>query len=91
MVSITKITLEPANGDKTGRLNYNMGRPWYNAQWAIGTRLRFHDLRHTFASHAAQSGKVSLYQIKEWLGHSSIDTTEIYAHLLPHDDSINAF
>ncbi len=83
--------IEPANGDKTGRLNYNMGRPWYNAQWAIGTRLRFHDLRHTFASHAAQSGKVSLYQIKEWLGHSSIDTTEIYAHLLPHDDSINAF
>ena len=58
---------------------------------SIGIKIRFHDLRHTFASHAAQSGRVSLYQIKEWLGHSSIDTTEIYAHLLPYDDSINAF
>ena len=39
-----------------------------------------HTLRFTFASHLAMAG-VSLYTAKELLGHSSIKTTEIYAHL----------
>jgi hypothetical protein len=30
-----------------------------------------------------QSGEVSLYVVKEWLGHSSITVTERYAHLAP--------
>jgi integrase len=41
-----------------------------------------HTLRHTFASHLAQAG-VPLYSISKMLGHSSITTTEIYAHLCP--------
>jgi integrase len=45
-------------------------------------RLRWHDLRHTFASHLAMAG-VPLKQIQEWLGHSSIITTMMYAHLQP--------
>lgn len=39
-----------------------------------------HNFRHTFASHLAMEG-VPLNTIKELLGHSSIKTTEIYAHL----------
>ena len=39
-----------------------------------------HTLRFIFASHLAMAG-VSLYTVKELLGHSSIKTTEIYAHL----------
>ncbi len=50
-----------------------------------------HVLRHTFASLAVQSGKVDLYQIKEWLGHSNIEMTQIYAHLLPYHRNINEF
>ena len=50
-----------------------------------------HVLRHTFASLAVQSGKVDLYQVKEWLGHSSVEMTQIYAHLLPYNKNINEF
>jgi len=46
----------------------------------IDSAIHFHSLRHSFASNLAQKG-VSLYVIKELLGHSSITTTEIYSHL----------
>lgn len=42
----------------------------------------FHTTRHTFASWLVSSG-VDLYVVSKWLGHASIKTTEIYAHLLP--------
>lgn len=48
-------------------------------------RIRFHDLRHTFATNLASTRRVSLYQIQALLGHSTPTQTQRYAHLLRDD------
>ena len=46
-------------------------------------RIRFHDLRHTFATLLLQNGE-SLAYVKDQLGHSSIRmTVDVYGHLVP--------
>jgi integrase len=46
-------------------------------------RIRFHDIRHTFASRLIQNGE-SLVYVKDQLGHHSIKVTvDVYGHLVP--------
>jgi integrase len=70
------------------------GKPhdkWWSAGWAKWApkrepRVRFHDLRHTCASHLVMGSwgrAFSLSEVKEWLGHSDIAVTQRYAHLAP--------
>ncbi len=42
--------------------------------------IRFHDLRHTFASNFLMGGG-NIYDLQKILGHSTIQVTERYAHL----------
>ncbi|MBC7421345.1 MAG: tyrosine-type recombinase/integrase [Bdellovibrio sp.] len=46
------------------------------------THFRFHDLRHTFASHFVMSGG-SLYDLQKLLGRARFEETQRYAHLTP--------
>ena len=46
----------------------------------LNDKIHFHSLRHSFASNLVQKG-VSLYVVKELLGHEDIKTTQIYSHL----------
>jgi integrase len=41
--------------------------------------LRFHDLRHTFATRLVQSG-ADIYAVQRLLGHKSLEMTSRYAH-----------
>lgn len=49
----------------------------------VDETLRFHDLRHTFASHWMMDGGC-IFKLSKVLGHSSVVQTErVYAHLSP--------
>jgi site-specific recombinase XerD len=45
-------------------------------------KIRWHEFRHTYAS-TLVSGGVPLLQVSVLAGHSSVRTTERYAHLAP--------
>lgn len=54
----------------------------YATDYGFDNNIHFHSLRHTFASWLIQNGG-SIYDIKDLLGHSSVQVTEIYSHLTP--------
>jgi integrase len=60
-----------------------LGRRFKAACVEAGVRpIRFHDLRHTFATRLAASGQ-PMRTIQEFLGHADSKTTQIYAHYAP--------
>lgn len=65
------------------------GHQWRRAVKTAGVPgLRYHDLRHTFASTLLSRG-VSVKAVADWLGHASPTITlSTYAHLMPADEEV---
>jgi integrase len=50
-------------------------------------KMRWHDLRHTYASLMLAAG-IPPYKLSRWMGHASLVTTDtVYSHLYPSDYS----
>lgn len=68
-------------GKVHGQPMVNIFKPWDIVRKAAGLDdFRLHDIRHSFASTAAESG-ASLLHIGKLLGHKKSTTTERYAHI----------
>jgi integrase len=69
-------------GDTPGQPVREIRRFWARVQKEVGILdVHIHDLRHTFAS-LLVSGGASLEMIGKLLGHSQMQTTQRYAHLM---------
>lgn len=67
----------------TGKPYTSIFHPWDLCRRSVGLpEVRIHDLRHSFASALVNRG-MTLFDVKEALGHSNIATTQRYAHLTP--------
>lgn len=85
---LLRIKANRASGDLVFHLNGYMIDPdnLYHRHFlkdieAAGVeRIRFHDLRHTFASHYMMNGG-NRFELQKFLGHSDAKLTERYAHL----------
>jgi integrase len=71
----------------TAMSRHRFGVTWRAATTSAGASgVRYHDLRHTFASTLLSNG-VSIKAVADWLGHSSPTITlSTYAHLMPVDE-----
>ncbi|MBO9497125.1 tyrosine-type recombinase/integrase [Thalassotalea sp. G20_0] len=75
---------------KTGKQLDNIDNAWKTVLRHAGLNVgkgdprhfRFHDMRHTFASLLVSKG-VSLARVQQYLGHTTIEMTMVYAHLAP--------
>lgn len=55
------------------------------AREVLNKDLHFHTLRHSGATWLLNKKKWDIRQVQQFLGHSKIQTTEIYTHVSPQD------
>lgn len=86
MDRISRYQLNP--GDRVFAYSKNaFSRLWKRMREELGyahdTEFVVHATRHTFASRLAEKG-ASIYEVSKVLGHTTVATTERYAHLFNH-------
>jgi len=83
---------------KNGKIIVNISQTFPRAVKSAGfndgvadrrQRVTFHTLRHSFASWLVMEG-ISLYEVKELMGHASLAMTERYSHLSPDKNRLAA-
>lgn len=74
----------PWSGVKYNTYVKHFQRAKYHMGLGDDTQFIPYALRHTCASRLVQRG-VDLRRVRDWMGHKSIKTTMIYAHLAPGD------
>lgn len=74
-------------GEAGGHLDDSaLRRRYKRARDRAGLRpLRFHDLRHTFGTHAIRTSDPR--ELQEWMGHADFSTTEIYLSYKPRAEA----
>jgi integrase len=78
-LDIPYVFYDPTTGNFIG----DVKRSFNTALRRAGIRdFKFHDLRHTFASHLVMAG-VDITTISRLLGHKSLTMTLRYSHLAP--------
>ncbi len=70
-----------------GNAELNKGLKHIAAVCGIDRNLTFHQARHTYATEIALSHGVPMETVSRMLGHSRVDTTQIYAQVT--DDKID--
>ncbi|MFH1116796.1 MAG: site-specific integrase [Pseudomonadota bacterium] len=83
MVYSRIMTAAGCSQDKDGEKYQKMRTGFRNAvKRSRIPHVRFHDLRHTFASHLVMGG-VDIRTVQELLGHRDIRMTMRYSHMAP--------
>jgi len=72
------------NGNNYNRTNLSMEFKSYIRKIGLSEKYNFHCLRHTFVTRLIKAG-ININYVKELAGHSSINTTMNYIHIVSED------
>lgn len=78
--SETRIGTHVFTNPATGKAYTTFTKTFTRCKKRAGIDCTLYDLRHTYASWLVQSG-VTIYTVKDLLGHEDIESTQRYAHL----------